>query len=301
MSERPTIEVSKVFGEWTVDLLDVGGLSLDGGSMFGSVPRGLWGQWIPPDEQHRIPLAMRCLLLRHASTGAVVLVDTGVGDKFDEKFANRFAVRAPEGAAEDLPLAYALGRVGVGLGEVTHVLLTHLHFDHGGGLSGRNASGDLAPTFPEATHWVQRQNLETAEAPNPRERASYLPDNVGPLRDAPLEIVDGETELLPGLSVLVSHGHTSGMQMVRLEGGGRVLFYPADLAPTHHHVPVAFTMGYDLCSREIMAEKSRIWPSMVEDEAVVVFEHDHGFAAGRLGVERGRYGVREEVRFVDGA
>ncbi|MCA8962666.1 MAG: MBL fold metallo-hydrolase, partial [Planctomycetes bacterium] len=159
-------------GPWRVDAVEAGGLSLDGGSMFGSVPRGLWQKRIAPDAEHRIPLAMRLLLLRHRIEDRVVLIDTGIGDKFDATFAERFAVKAPDGESDGtLPLEVALGELGVSLGEVTDVVLTHLHFDHGGGVSRRAATGEVLPTFPTATHYLQRSNLETAERPNSRERA----------------------------------------------------------------------------------------------------------------------------------
>ncbi|MEE8143561.1 MAG: MBL fold metallo-hydrolase [Planctomycetota bacterium] len=274
------------FGDWRVDLLECGRFALDGGSMFGSVPRGIWERLIPPDRAHRIPLALRLMLLSHSS-GARVLVDSGVGDKFDAKFQERFAL-GPN-PADDTPLSAALGRAGVSLDQVTHLVLTHMHFDHGGGVSRRTADGSLVPTLPEAEHFLQRANLETAENPNPRERASYLPENVVPLRETSLTLLEGEQEVLPGLRLIPTNGHTDGMQIVRLDGGGRVLYFVADLAPTHHHLHLPITMGYDLCPREIMKEKQRIWQQAMAEEATLVFEHDPEVATGRITLERGKY------------
>jgi glyoxylase-like metal-dependent hydrolase (beta-lactamase superfamily II) len=243
---------------------------------------------------------MRLLLLDNARLGVRVLIDTGLGDKFDAAFRERFAVVDPEptvtpAPVRPLPLATALARIGLGIDAVTHVLLTHLHFDHGGGVSYRAAGGELLPTFPAAVHYLQRRNLATARQPNLRERASYLPENVDVLSQVPLRLLDGHDEILPGLSVLTSDGHTEGLQLPRLEGGGRVLYYLADLAPTHHHLHPAYTMGYDLCAREIMSEKQRLFERALGEQAVVVFEHDTQVAAGRLGRRDDKYFLAESV------
>ncbi len=271
-------------GDWQIRILECGRLALDGGSMFGSVPRGLWERLIAPDDHHRIPLAMRLLWLENSRLEAKVLVDTGIGEKGDPKFRERFAVDQPPGVLER-----GLTSVGASIDEVTHVVLTHLHFDHGGGAT--KLSGDqLVPTFPQAQHFLQRRNFETASHPNPRERASYLPENVEPLREVSLELLEGEEEVIPGLTLTPSHGHTAGMQTVRIEGGGRVLYYPTDLAPTHHHVRTAFTMGYDLCSREIMTEKTALFGRAYDEEALVIFEHDPEVAGGSVVADdRGGY------------
>ena len=294
MSSLERTTRSRRFGDWSVDIVDCGALALDGGAMFGSVPRVLWQRWLPPDEAHRIPLAMRLLLLRHTD-GSVVLVDTGIGDKFDDDFRERFAITDPAGAGgETSPLDAALARAGCARSDVTHLVLTHMHFDHGGGVSRQGAHG-LEPSFPQATHYIQKANLETAEKPNPRERASYLPENVGPLHDVRLERLDGDEEILPGLSVFRSDGHTAGMQGVRLEGGSQVLYYPADLSPTRHHVRVPFTMGYDLCALTILEEKGKIWPRIVEENAAVVFEHDPEVGAATMTFDKGKYRLTGEV------
>lgn len=254
--------------------------------MFGSVPRGLWERLIEPDDHHRIPLAARLLVLDHAPTGARVLVDTGVGDKENEAFCERFAVRDPEASGapsggEPL-LRRALRNSGIDPESITHVLLTHLHFDHAGGVSYRRDTGEVVPTFPDAIHWLQARNLATAHDPNPREKASYLGDNINPLEEVDLQLLDGESELLPGLSVTPSDGHTDGMQSVRVSGGDEVLYYLADLAPTQHHVRVPFTMGYDLCPRQIMREKEALFAAAFDEQAWLVFEHDPVRVAGQL-------------------
>ena len=295
-----------MLGDWRVHILECGRLSLDGGAMFGSVPRALWERHIAPDDRHRIPLAMRLLLLEHAD-GARVLVDTGVGDKYDDRFRDMFKVRNPVAVAGRTPLETVVAAAGTAPEAITHVVVTHLHFDHGGGVSRRAGShvedsdvggSGVEPVFPGAEHFLQARNLETARQPNARERASYLPANVEVLSAVPLGLLDGACEILPGLSVIPSEGHTAGMQVVRPEGGGQVVYYVADLSPTRHHVHLPYSMGYDQCARQVLEEKSALWPRVVEEDAVVVFEHDPVFAAGTIGRDRkGRFEVTQQVEF----
>ncbi|MEM7164363.1 MAG: MBL fold metallo-hydrolase [Planctomycetota bacterium] len=280
-------------GDWRVDIFECGRLALDGGAMFGSVPRVVWQRRIAPDSAHRIPLAMRLLLLRRDD--ATVLVDTGIGDKFDQTFRDMFAVENPVTTVAPTPLLQALADFGVTAEQITHVVLTHLHFDHGGGTTRRGVDGVPSLTFPNAEHFLQSANWETANDPNPRERASYLRDNFAPLAGGRLTLLDGASELLPGLQVLPSHGHTAGMQTLRLEGGGQVLHYLADLAPTRHHLHLPFTMGYDLSALEIMREKEALLPQAVAEDAIIVFEHDPQLAAGRIGMDGGKFAIVEEL------
>ncbi len=276
-----TTQQEIVLGPWRAQFLECGTLALDGGAMFGSVPRVLWEKMIPPDAAHRIPLAMRLVLLRHASGSPVVLVDSGVGDKIDVRFRQMFDVRLPTAAPGRTPLEATLAAAGVAPESVTHVILTHLHFDHGGGATRRDGER-VVPVFPRAEHFLQRRNWDTARSPNARERASYLPENVEPLAAARLELLGGPAEVLPGISVLLSEGHTAGLQMVRVEGGERSLYFVADLAPTHHHVHLPFCMGYDLCVRTILEEKAALWPRIAAENGILVFEHDPSVAAATL-------------------
>jgi len=292
-------EFGSKFGRWQVLTLPCGGLSLDGGAMFGSVPRVLWQKLISPDEEHRIPLAMRLLLIRDLDGDRLVLVDTGLGDKEDPSFCDRFAVEEPGGNG-GTPLERALATVGVEARQVTDLVLTHLHFDHGGGVSRKSADGTYEPAFPSARHWLQRSNLETAREPSRRERASYLPRNVDPLADVDLELLDGDEEIFPGISVERCDGHTLGMQTLRLEGGGRVLRYLADLAPTSHHLRLAFTMGYDICATTVLAEKERTLRAAHEEEALLVLEHDPVVAVSTI-VDRGGKRVPGEAGVIEGS
>ncbi|MFQ5654486.1 MAG: MBL fold metallo-hydrolase [Planctomycetota bacterium] len=297
---RPDEVFPGKFGDWRVQTLACGRFALDGGAMFGAVPRVLWERRIAPDAAHRIPMAMRLLLVRHRSGRPTILVDAGVGDKFDAAFRDRFAIEGPQVGGDGPPLFKVLAAAGVSPGEVTDVVITHLHFDHGGGFIVRESGGDAVPAFPGARHYLQGANLDTAEHPNPRERASYIPENFRPLREIDLVLLEGGEEIRPGIRLIPSHGHTAGMQTVRVEGGGRVLHYLADLAPTHHHLHIPFTMGYDICAREIMLEKERLLRVALEEEALLIFEHDPHVEAAIAGFDRGKYRALRAGRLESG-
>lgn len=260
-------------GDWTARTIEAGALWLDGGSMFGSVPKPLWSRTNPADERNRIRLAMRTLLLE--GPGRRVLVDTGLGTKDDDRFREIFRV-------EDEPsLEHSLRAAGVAPADITDVLLTHLHFDHAGGATRREGE-QLVPTFPNAKYWVQRRNWENAHAPNPRERASYLSENFDPLEAAGvLGLVDGAAELWPGIQLVLADGHTRGQQLIRASGGGETLYFVADLIPTAAHVRIPFVMGYDMAAIETMTEKRSLLERAVAERAWIVLEHDPDTALAR--------------------
>lgn len=262
-----------ILGDWTVRTVEAGHLWLDGGSMFGSVPKPLWSRTNPPDERNRIRLAMRCLLAQ--GHGRTVLVDVGLGEKFPDKLRDIYRVES------EPSLLASLAAAGVAPGDVTDVVLTHLHFDHAGGSTVNTPEG-LRPTFPTARWWVQRRNWDNAHAPNPRERASYMPENYDALADGGrLELLDGATTLWPGFEVVPVNGHTRGQQVVRIAGGGKALWYVADLIPTAAHVRIPFVMGYDVAAIETMEEKRAVLTRAVSEQAWVVLEHDPDTALAR--------------------
>ncbi|HKC09715.1 MAG TPA: MBL fold metallo-hydrolase, partial [Methylomirabilota bacterium] len=230
-------------GDWTVRTLETGFLWLDGGAMFGSVPKPLWSRAHPPDERNRIRLAMRCLLVE--GHGRRILVDDGVGAKFGPKLADIYRVELAEHTLE-----LALAAAGRGVEDVTDVVLTHLHFDHAGGSTAR--LGDrLAPRLPRARYFVQRANWDNARNPNPRERASYLPENFEPLMEAGvLTLWEGAQQPWPGFELFTADGHTRGQQLVRIAGPEGVLYFVADLIPTAAHVRIPYVMGYDVAAIE---------------------------------------------------
>lgn len=274
-------------GDWTVHTIESGFLWLDGGSMFGSVPKPLWNRMNPADERNRIRLAMRCMLL--VGHGRRVLVDVGLGDKFDAKLRDIYRV-------EDEPrLEASLAAVGCPAEAVTDVVLTHLHFDHAGGSTAR-AGDRLVPRLPNARWYVQRRNWENAHAPNPRERASYMPENFDPLHEAGvLELWDGPVRPWPGVEMITAEGHTRGQQLVRVEGGGSAVYFVADLIPTASHVRIPFVMGYDIAAIETMAEKRDLLSRAAAERAWIVLEHDPGTALARPVEEGGDFAWAERV------
>ncbi|MFV1981400.1 MAG: MBL fold metallo-hydrolase, partial [Rhodothermia bacterium] len=211
-------------GDYTVHAVDTGSLRLDGGAMFGIVPKTLWSRTTEADERNRITLAMRCLLLE--GNGRLILVDNGVGDKYDSKFADIFGIDH-----ETATLEASLAGLGFNRRDVTDVILTHLHFDHCGGSTQRE--GDkLSLTFPNAVHHVQRDHWEWARKSNSRERASFLAENLDPLEDSgQLSLAAGDREIVPGVEPLVVDGHTRAQQALKITGHGQTLVYVADLIP----------------------------------------------------------------------
>ena len=284
---QPTPGQGFIVGDWTSHAVEAEYLALDGGSMFGSVPKPMWSKLQPPDARNRIRLATRCMLL--VGHGRVILVDDGMGSKLAPKLMDIYDVESGD------PLATALRGAGVGALDVTDVVLTHLHFDHAGG-STRIDAGRLEPRFPRARYYVQRKNLDNARHPNPRERASYLPENFEPLAEAGvLETWDGAGAPWPGVDVFTADGHTRGQQLLRISGGGRVVYYVADLIPTASHVRVPFVMGYDMAAIETMAEKRAMLASAAAENAWVLIEHDPKVAWGRPVAEGDDFGWAETV------
>ncbi len=272
------------FGRWEVTSVLSGFFRLDGGAMFGSVPKVLWEKTNPADGKNRIDLALRCMLVR--GEGRTILVDTGIGEKFSGKES---AIYAVDHDRHTLPAA--LAAQGVEPDDVTDVILTHLHFDHAGGISCRDADGNLRLAFPNARHWLQKSNLAAAVNPHEREKASYLRENWAPVKDAPrLELLDGPAEIYPGIRLLVSEGHTTGLQMPRVAGDGRWIQYCADMIPTASHVRVPYVMGYDLCPRTLMEEKRRALAEAVREEGYLFFGHDPWTPACRVTESDGRFG-----------
>ncbi len=260
---------------YQIDLVEAGRLRLDGGAMFGIVPRPLWERRIPPDDRNRIPLAMRGLLLR--GHGRTLLVDTGLGHKSDAKFESIYGVDHQHST-----LVGSLAALGVTPGEVTDVILTHLHFDHAGGATVRHADGSLGLTFPQARHHVQRAHWAWAHT-SPRESASFLAENLDPLEaSGQLELRDGDDAPFPGVSLHVVDGHTTGQQLVRVSDGERSVLHAADLVPTAAHVSLLWVMAYDVAPLATLAEKQELLGRAARDGWTVVFQHDPEVACAEI-------------------
>jgi glyoxylase-like metal-dependent hydrolase (beta-lactamase superfamily II) len=264
--------------------LEGGRQRLDGGAMFGVVPYPLWTRRAPHDERHRIPLAMRCLLVEHPD--GLVLVDTALGNKEDAKFHDIYGIENPglEGATQ---LEDALATAGFVPGEVRWVINTHLHFDHAGGNTTMDPELEhdprrhVRPTYPNATYVVQRAELEFARHTNERTRASYLPHNFEPIAAAGRwQLIEGDMEVLPGISVRLTPGHVPFHQAVLVNDRGETAAFVADLIPTAAHLPLPWIMGYDLEPLRTLESKRRLLDDAVRGAWRIVFEHDPAIAAG---------------------
>src|SRR2546429_70873 len=264
-------------GRLTCHALEAGRQALDGGAMFGVVPKPLWQRRIPADERNRIPLALRCLLVEHDD--GLVLVDTGLGNKEGEKFKDIYGV-VNEGKDGRTQLEDALAELGHAPAEVRWVIDTHLHFDHAGGNTYRDPSGRVTLSFPKARYVVQQGELEFARHTNERTAASYLPPN---FESVPFTLVEGETQPLPGIRCLPTPGHVPYHQSVLVESGGERVCFLADLVPTSAHLPLPWIMGYDLEPLVTLESKRRLYARAEAEGWLLFFEHDPAVVAGRLG------------------
>jgi glyoxylase-like metal-dependent hydrolase (beta-lactamase superfamily II) len=271
---------SLAHGNLELTPLSDGSLRLDGGAMFGVVPKPLWERVAPADSRNRIRMAMRPLLVRGART---VLIDAGCGDKLDAKTADIYALDRAR------CLEHALATAGLAAADVDVVIASHLHFDHAGGFTERGSDGTLRPRFSRAEYFVREGEWEDATHPNERNRASYLAENYVPLREAGvLRLVTADGEVVPGLRLERTGGHTKHHQIVRIEAGGKTAVFLADLIPTAAHVPLPWIMGYDLYPMETLEFKRAFVREAVEREYLVFFEHDPEIAAGYLRERDGR-------------
>jgi methylmalonyl-CoA epimerase len=277
----PRADTVRRYAIGDLELISVcdGFFRLDGGAMFGVVPRRLWERAAPPDERNRITLAMRPLIVRGART---MIIDAGVGDKETAKFSEIY------GLDRGRNLDHTLAEAGLSVEDIEIVLATHLHFDHAGGFTVRDADGRVRPRFPRAQYVVRRGEWEDATHPNERNKASYFADNYVPLAAAGvLQLVDDDQTIMPGVRVRRTGGHTSHHQIAMIESGGKVAAYVADLIPTKAHVPNAWIMGYDLYPLDTLAAKKTLVKEAVEREMLIFFEHDPSMAAAYIREEDG--------------
>ncbi len=276
--------------------IECGRFRLDGGAMFGVVPKVLWEKRAPADEKNRIAMALRSMLIR---TGLdIILVDTGVGEGLPRKLRDIYAVDQQSSS-----LAQSLKEAGLDFGDITRVILTHLHFDHAGGATKADASGQMAPTFPNATYYVQRKQYEWAVDPDDRDRASYVQEDFVPLKEqGRLRFLDGEAEIAAGVSVLPVHGHTPGQQLVKISAKAETLLYCADLIPTAAHVPIPWIMSYDLEPLVTVQEKQAILDAASAEEWILFYEHDPNVvASGVVKNEKGFQSAEPVIRAQPGA
>ncbi|MEO0776593.1 MAG: MBL fold metallo-hydrolase [Bacteroidota bacterium] len=278
-------------------VIHTGFLKLDGGAMFGIVPRQIWEKLNPPDPQNRCTWALRCLLIE--TEERKILVDTGVGDKQDEKFRRHFE---PHG---DDNLLQSLAQLQLRPEDITDVFLTHLHFDHCGGAVRRSTEGQLVPTFPRANYWTNAAHYQWALQPNPREKASFLKENFVPLDD------QGQLRFLPtlgaewnswvdGISYRLVYGHTEAMMLLRIPLNAGYLIYCADLLPSSYHLGQPYLMAYDLRPLETLREKEVLLEETLAEGHVLFFEHDPQLECARIARnERGRIVIAERLQLSD--
>src|SRR5689334_5085913 len=264
------------FGDYRVEVVPDTEFRLDGGAMFGVVPRSLWSRVCPPDDENRIRMNMNCLFV---DTGKEkILIETGIGDKWPQQHASRYGIDRVRPLAETLKT-----KTGVSADEITIVVNTHLHFDHAGGNTTLNEANKAVPAFPNARYFVAQAELDHAETPTERDRASYLPDNWRPLVESgQLEGRDETYEVVPGLTMTTIAGHNRSMQCWQLDRGGKMMFGFADLIPMRAHVRFPWIMGYDLYPVETLEAKKRLIPQAAKEGWLCLFYHETHEAVCRL-------------------
>ena len=268
---------------------------LDGGAMFGTVPKVLWSRSNPADEMNRIPMEARALLLK--SKDRKILIDTGNGSDFIAKYGEKLGSKFAEIYSVDKngpTLISSLKNHNVNPEDITDVILTHLHFDHAGGAT-TEKNGQIVPTFPNAKYYVQKKNFETAQKPNIREKSSYFAANFQPLVDHHcLHLIDGnQTEILPGISLQISNGHTEAHQVVIIQDQTTALFYCGDIVPTSSHVRLAWVMGYDLQPMVLIEEKKSLLEQALQKKTYLYFEHDPYCDAALIERNQSDFAVKE--------
>jgi glyoxylase-like metal-dependent hydrolase (beta-lactamase superfamily II) len=276
----PRVETMRL-GRWTVHAIQAGGQKLDGGAMFGVVPKALWQRRIVPDERNRIQLGMRCLLIEHEI--GPVLIDTGAGNKENAKFHEIYGV---ENRGERGPTALEDGllEAGVRPDEVKLVINSHLHFDHAGGNTVMETDGRIRPAFVNARYVVQAGEYHFATHTNERTAGSYFPHNFVPIAESErFDFIEGEKDIVSGIRALHTPGHTPWHHSLLLESDGERALYLADLMPTTAHVPLPWIMGYDVEPLVTLETKRRILARARSEDWLMIFEHDARTAWAKLG------------------
>ena len=248
-------------------IIETGNLKLDGGAMFGVVPKTIWGKAYPSDENNLCNWSMRCLLVVDGDRR--ILIDNGIGDKQDDKFLKHYHLNG------DATLEGSLKKAGYTPDDITDMVLTHLHFDHCGGSIIKTGEDSYEPAFKNATYWISKPQWEWATHPNRRERASFLKENILPIRETgQLELVETEKELFPGFRVVFYNGHTDGQMIPHISYNGKTVVFMADLLPSTAHVPLPYVMAFDTRPLLTLQEKEKFFSEALENDYVLFLEHD---------------------------
>ncbi|MEW6196154.1 MAG: MBL fold metallo-hydrolase [Bacteroidota bacterium] len=273
-------------GKYELKIVETGTFGLDGGAMFGIIPKLLWQNSNPPDEMNRVTLGARCLLL--VSDSKKILIDTSLGSGWDEKFMRIYNVNQNGKLLTD-----ALNGYGFKPDEITDVLLTHLHFDHTGG-STTFANGKWVPAFPNAKYHVQKKHFEWALNPTERDRGSFIANRFMPLHEEGLlHLIDNQKQFDDEIEFIVINGHTFAQQMIKVSDGNQTVLYCGDLLPFASHIPVPYVMGYDLQPLETVREKKELYPKAIEENWFLFFEHDPEIAMATIKKTEKGFSVKE--------
>ena len=269
-------------GQFEIYGLRDGFFFLDGGAMFGVVPKTLWEKKFPADEKNRIKLALNSILIKTAKE--LILVETGIGDDLDPKFHDYYSVERKPG------LVLSLEKLGYQVEDIDLVVNTHLHFDHCGGNTSKNEKGEDAPTFPKARYIIQKGEWEYALHPSERDKSSYLEQNFLPLeKHGLLQLVDGNKEISEGVEIIVVPGHTSRHQCLKISTGGKVCFFLGDLVPTSAHVGLSYIMSYDLFPQQTLENKRVYFEQAIEEDWILAFNHDPEHFFGKVKKVNNKY------------
>ena len=273
--------------KWKIKIIETGTFKLDGGAMMGSIPKVLWEKTNPCDNLNRIDLAMRCLLLDNGKD--IILIETGIGNKNNQKFIDMFCIEQ-----SDFPLKNQLKNYGYKLEDITHVILTHLHFDHAGGATFFDGK-EIIPTFPNANYIISKSNWEAAINPNPKDRASYLPENFNSiLKFNQLVLVDDNCEIMDSITGLSFYGHTTGQQLIKVSVNNDSLIFCSDLIPLKSHLKLPWIMGYDLNAMKTLEEKTSFLSQASKENWLLFFYHDPKVTAVRIEKNDKYYSVTKE-------
>jgi len=274
-----------VIGSFEIYGLRDGYFYLDGGAMFGIVPKTLWQKSYSADRQNRIKLSLNSLLIQTKKD--LILIETGIGTKLDPKLLEIYAVKTKPG------LVSSIRKLGFNVKDVNFVINTHLHFDHCGGNTYKNEKGEILPTFPKAKYIIQKEEWTHALHPSEREKASYLKENFLPLEKYGLVwFVEGNKEISDGVEVVLAPGHTSFHQCVKVQSQGKILFFLGDLVPTSAHIGLPYIMSYDLFPLDTLKTKKKYYEKAIEEDWIVAFNHDPDYYFGKIKKEGEKYKIK---------